>query len=362
MFQIYVKERRLKMLESSQSLSRVKFGWARHFITSCIMLGLLAGSTHLSAEPTQRANSQRTSSDKVGVPHPFFWEVTGPQGARAHFIGTMHVPDERWERFPGEVLSALDRAEALYTEIDLRDKAEMSSKLLSRAMLQDKTLQDMIGASLFNRIDRYLKKRGQSASFMNNFHPKMVEMTLGLLEIMPLMQSGKPALDDWLMKRAEDAGKIVGGVETIDEQLDALLGGTAQEAISSLEFTIAQLEEKAARGEETFKLLLQVYFSGDAEKIDTFMKSELEGAPPALFKSMDRLLRKRNVVMAKRVMKLLDRHPKRRQVFAFGVAHFVGKESVVELMRARGYQIKRRFAPPKASSPASLSNQKHAHE
>ena len=243
-------------------------------------------------------------------------------------------------------MNAFDQADAFYAEIDLRDKQTLSMQLMAKATLPvGKTLKDAIGVQLFERLDQYLKRRGQSALYMNNFHPKMVEMTLGLLELMPLFQSGKPALDEWLLNRAHKAGKIVGGVETIDEQLNALLGGTLEDAIISLEFTLTQLEVKEKTNEKTFKQLIKIYFSGDETRIDEFMKSELKGAPDALMKSMDRLLNRRNQVMARRVIELLKKHPKRIQVFAFGVAHFVGEGSVVSLLRAQNYKVIRKFAP-----------------
>ena len=321
----------------------------KRVITPLIMMtsALMFTSSTAVAKPTKTATkaSQTTSDHRAGVPHPFFWEVVSPRGARGYFMGTMHVPDERWERFPPEMIRDLDQADALYTEIDLKDKASLSAQLFARAMLKGKTLKDVIGDKLYQRVDAYLKQRGQSAMYMNSMHPKMVEMTLGLLEIMPLLQSGKPALDEWLMNRARKAGKITGGVETVDEQLDALLGGTMEEAVSSLSFTIKHLEDRSKSGIETFKLLIEAYFSGDEERVDSFMKSELKGAPPALLKSMDRLLQKRNRVMAKRLMKMMDEHPNRKPVFAFGVAHFTGDESVIDLVRAKGYKVTRRFAP-----------------
>ena len=306
----------------------------------------LAQDVPLEVPQMKQAPSDSERTADVGVPHPFFWEVQGPQGARGYLMGTVHVPDERWERFPKALMNALDQADALYAEIDLRDKQALSMHLLAKATLPPgQTLKEIIGASLFERMDQYLKRRGQSALYMNNFHPKMAEMTLGLLELMPLLQSGKPALDEWLLSRANKAGKIVGGVETIDEQLNALMGGTTEEAIDSLRFTISQLETKEKKNEKTFEKLIEIYFSGDAARVDAFMKSELEGAPEALLKSMDRLLNQRNQVMAKRIIKLFEEHPKRIQVFAFGVAHFVGEGSVTSLLRAQGYRVSRRFAP-----------------
>ena len=307
-------------------------------------------TSHAESPPAEGAKATSSSARAVGVPHPFFWEVKYQRQVRAYLLGTMHVPDTRWNSFPQSLLRDLDSAQALYTEIDLKDKTKLLAQLTQRSMLSGgQTLEEIIGTPLFQRLDKYLKKYGKSALFMNYLHPKMVEVMLGLLDIMPLMQSGKPVLDEWLMQRAQAAGKVVGGVETVDEQIEALLGGSMSEAVSSLRFTLKRLEERRKEGKETFNELLKIYFSGDEKHIDRFMRAELKGAPEAMVKSMDRLLTQRNRVMARRIHKLLSARDQSRLVFAFGVAHFVGEGSVIELLKQRGYQIKRRFAP--LSSP-----------
>lgn len=48
----------------------------------------------------------------------------------------------------------------------------------------------------------------------------------------------------------------------------------------------------------------------------------------------------RNKVMAKRVMELLENEPQTSFFFAFGVAHFVGNKSIVEIVKSRGFAVK----------------------
>ena len=160
-----------------------------------------------------------------GVPHPFFWDVRGPKGEVAHLMGTMHIPDPRWVNLPASLLHDLDRADEVYGELNLTDKAAMSSQLMKKALLSNgQTLEKIVGPTIYKKLDAYLRTRGQTALYMNGFHPKMAEMMLGLLDVMPLMMNGQPVLDEWLLQRAQAAGKVVGGIETIDEQINALLG------------------------------------------------------------------------------------------------------------------------------------------
>lgn len=280
------------------------------------------------------------------VPHPFFWEVTGPQGQIAHLMGTMHIPDERWEKLPPSLLKALDSADAVYGELNLTDKEAMSAQMMERALLKGgETLEKLIGNELYQELDEYLKGRGQSALFMNGMHPKMAEMTLGLLDIMPLLINGKPVLDEWLLQRAKRAGKEVGGVETVEEQLNALFFGDLEDAKNSLRFTLKLLKEKEAAGIRPFDSLLKAYFSGRESSVLAVLEDELKDAPQAQLKAMEQMLDKRNEVMIDRVVKLLKAQPTRRFVFAFGVAHFVGPRGIVNGLKKRGFQVKRSFAP-----------------
>ncbi len=291
-------------------------------------------------------SKEESIKSELGVANPFFWEVRGEKGEVAHLMGTMHIPSDRWKRLPSTLLADLDQADAIYGELDLTDKTRMTGKLMERAMLSNgDTLEKLIGPEVYKDLDRYLQSRGQSALFMNGMHPKMAEMTLGLLDVMPLLMSGKPVLDDWLLQRAKAAGKEVGGVETMEEQIAALFSGTLEEAKISLGFTLKLLKQKESAGRKPLEDLQQAYFSGRESSVVKVIEEELRGAPEAQIKAMDLLLNQRNKVMVRRVHKLLKDHPKKRYVFAFGVAHFVGKDSVVEGLKSLGYIVKRRYAP-----------------
>ena len=55
----------------------------------------------------------------------------------------------------------------------------------------------------------------------------------------------------------------------------------------------------------------------------------------------DIMLVERNKVMARRVIELLRSNPGSSLFFAFGVDHFTGEDSVIELMREAGFEVER---------------------
>lgn len=309
-------------------------------------LWLNDGIAKPQAEQTSRLEHAKQKVQKAAVPHPFFWDVKGPNGEIAHLMGTVHVPDERWERLPKDLLADLDRADVVYGELDLTEKNVMNTEIMKVALLSNgQTLEKLIGERLYQKLDRYLQTKGKSAAFMNGFHPKMVEMTLGLLDVMPLLLSGKPVLDEWILQRAKNAGIRTAGVETIQEQVNALFFGTIEDAKASLEFSIETLSKKEAQGIKPFEVLFKAYFTGDEAQVLKTIEDELKGAPASQFKAMEQLLTVRNHRMADRIIERLKQAPKQRQVFAFGVAHFVGDEGVVSLLRKQGFTVHRRYAP-----------------
>ena len=55
----------------------------------------------------------------------------------------------------------------------------------------------------------------------------------------------------------------------------------------------------------------------------------------------DVILVGRNRVMARRVIELLRTNPGSSLFFAFGVGHFTGEDSVIDMMREAGFQVER---------------------
>jgi uncharacterized protein YbaP (TraB family) len=259
-----------------------------------------------------------------------------------HLIGTMHVPDERFNRLPRVLLEAINESDAVYGELDLRDKERMSAAIMPHLMLPGgQQLKERLPKHTYELLERYLQRKGSSVVMFSSMKPAAVEIMLPMLELMPLMAQGLPGLDELILKRAQELGKIVGGVETIDEQLKAMFSNSDKETVESLTHTLKRLNELLDQGKTPHEDLFKAFFSGNEKQVEATIAEELKGAPPSQVKTMRRLLNKRNEVMAERILRLTKTHPKRRHLFAFGVAHFIGKESVNNALVSAGCQATR---------------------
>jgi uncharacterized protein YbaP (TraB family) len=286
---------------------------------------------------------------------PFLWEARCPQG-RALLFGTMHVPDPRFNPLHPRVLQALQESAAVYGELDLRDKASLMPKMMARMTLPaGETLEGRLGAEGYEALRSYLNAKGFGAALagMSGFHPSLVEMTLPMLDMIQRFGAGGKVIDEVIQERAVALGKQVGGVETVDEQLNALLSMNDTEANESLISTVRDLQERLRRGEDPLSEIIGAYFSGVDQELSEVMGKETARATQAQHRVLNKLLHVRNKRMSERLLALLS--PGAPKLFAFGVAHFVINDakntSVLTSLKEAGCAIERLTPPATGDTP-----------
>jgi len=273
--------------------------------------------------------------------HPMIWRAQCPELPALHLVGTMHIPDARFANLSPQLLKVIDESDAVYGELDLSDKAALSAELTPHMLLSGgETLESKLPPELYKQLKRYLELKGSNVAMFGMMKPEAIELTLSMIELLPLFAQGLPGLDDVILQRALERGKQVGGVETVQEQIKAIFSKTPEESIESLRHTLKRLFELHERGVSPHDALMKAFFSGDAEALQLELLSELKGAPPSQLKLFERLLNQRNVLMAKRIIKLV-RSKKGAFVFAFGAAHFIGPHSVNQLLEGQGCKVER---------------------
>lgn len=274
--------------------------------------------------------------------HPLMWRAQCDKGVSFQMVGTMHIPDARFAQLSPRLLELIDEADAVYGELDLSDKAALTAQLTPRMMLPSgQTLSSKLPAELYSSLKLYLEEKGSSLAMFGMMKPEAIEILLPMIELMPLLAQGLPNLDEVILQRASQAGKEVGGIETVEEQIQSLFSKSEEESIESLQHTLRRLRALQARGEPPHQRLMRAFFSGDESRLLKEIMSELEGAPPSQLKLFDRLLRQRNHRMAERILKKVKQAGKRVHLFAFGAAHFIGHDSINSLIKKRGCDVKR---------------------
>ncbi len=160
------------------------------------------------------------------------------------------------------------------------------------------------------------------------------------------------SLDDMLFKEAKADGKEVGGLETVQEQLDALASGSNEDQVDMLRLSLAHMIKLEAQGKSAIAQMLEAYLTGDEERILAVALESMGGDKKLMARLLRPLLAHRNVRMADRMEKAMRGNPKKSYFFAVGALHYVNEDSIIALLRKKGYVIQR--IDPPMPSPAAV--------
>ena len=272
--------------------------------------------------------------------HLFLWKVQ--KGAQTSYLfGTMHLANPALQELPWGMKKVIDRCDGgVFTEVPMTLSTQMKSAML---MLRSDTkpLKTLLPKPLYRRAQGYLRQLDPRLSVARYDRMKIwaFATTLASLENQlkyPLL----PPIDTVVYRYAKNKHRPIGGIETVKEQIGALDSFTQKEQLLMLEGTLDSLEKEKHYALEMKRL----YLHGNAAQLLSFIRRTTYAVPRYRFlekKFMDRLLYDRNDRMAKRVLALLRAHPKQCYFFAFGVMHFLGEKSVIEILRRAGYRVTR---------------------
>lgn len=277
-----------------------------------------------AAQPPGDAGAVAPASKHV---RPFFYKVE-KDGQTSYVLGTMHIGIEP-ERLPPHVWSALDGAKAFAMETNVQDPS-----LLGMLMRNDgKTLEDDLGKEYWTKLETALGKdmaagiRGMKAS-----------TAAALLELRGLPMTAP--MDIALVEKAKEGGKEIIYLEEAKHQQQLLDRWLDVRALKMMLDDLDQAEGKS-------KQMLDAYAAGDEAKVEALSTDrsawKQAGRDEAEFEQMlKELLLDRNAAWIPAIEKM---HAAGGGFVAVGAAHLIGKGSVLELLRGKGYTVTRVEAP-----------------
>ena len=284
----------------------------------------------------------RAEAAKVPNGNDRLWKVSRQGVAPSWLYGTMHVTDPRVLDLPAKATKALDEATTVVIETtDILDPAKAQAAILAKPGLMMFTDGTTLASHLSEKdlalLKEKLKERGLSYGLVQRMKPWM----LGSLVAIPACEAArKSAGVDFLDKRiAENAmkeGKKVEGLESLDEQLEAM-------ASLPMRFHIRGLIESLKLGDlmdDVSVTMTDLYLKGRIGMILPMMEavSPKEDSEPGSGYAdfQKRIITDRNAVMAERAAPIID---KGDAFLAVGALHLPGDEGVVARLRKAGYTV-----------------------
>uniref|UniRef100_A0A8P0NA67 Metalloprotease TIKI n=1 Tax=Canis lupus familiaris TaxID=9615 RepID=A0A8P0NA67_CANLF len=282
----------------------------------------------------------------------FLWTIK--RDPPSYFFGTIHVPYTRvWDFIPDNSKEAFQQSSIVYFELDLTDPYTISALTSCQMLPQGENLQDVLPRDIYCRLKRHLeyvklmmpswmtpdqRGKGLYADYLFNAiagnwerkRPIWVMLMVNSLTEVDIKSRGVPVLDLYLAQEAERLRKQTGAVEKVEEQCHPLNGLNFSQVPNFINSTLPPQERVTA------------------QEIDSYFRQEL--------------IYKRNERMGKRVKALLEEFPDKGFFFAFGAGHFMGNNTVLDVLRREGYEVEhapagrpinKEKSPRSSSGPAS---------
>ena len=262
------------------------------------------------------------------------WTVDG-QHNTLYLLGSIHVLRPGDGGLPQAAEHAYGDAEQLVMEIDLDDAAADPSALLATmqqaALLPDgKTLRGVLGSD-YDSIRERAGQSGLDLAMLDRFAPWFVATLLLQMELAKRGFSPELGIEAQLSSRAVGDGKPIQGLETAEQQF-AVLGGLPLE--EQKRFLLMTLEESTQLDAQIDELV-GAWQAGDTEALARMLSEEFDDFPE-LYRP---LTEDRNRAWVEQLDGLLD--DRDDYLVVVGALHLVGRNSVVDLLRQRGYTVTR---------------------
>lgn len=284
------------------------------------------------------ADSKAKTQTAVAAPGqiPLLWKVSDADSA-VYLLGSFHLLKQEDYPLSKDIDAAFDDAQTVVFEVEpatltAPDTAEKFKQAAGYA--DGRTLSQVLPKTARDRLQKMLSVSGGSVEQMDTVEPWAVTLSLvlGMTQAMGFRQD--QGLDATLMKRAAEAQKAVAGLETVDDQINALDSIPMNEQVSGL-------DELLAKPQETMSDLVEMHDwwkRGDLKSLDEKMRVEMKQKTPVSYQLVNVA---RNDAWVPKIEQRLAESTKDNTLVVVGAMHLLGSDGVVDKLRAKGYKVER---------------------
>ena len=276
--------------------------------------------------------NRASADDKPG---PFLWRIEGPKPS--YVFGTIHLTDPMITRLKPIVARAIEKSDVVLCEVPL-DEAALA-KLVKKISSVNQPLSVVLPKDLYNRAMEVIKIAIPNANLdaLDRIPIWALASLITSLDQQVRYPHRKP-LDDVIYKKAQAAGKEVGGLETDEEQLDVMGILSTADQIKMLRSTLDELDRSRREGFTKLEELRAFYLAGDLDALYFKMTHEADkdGIPDKVQESFtNALLTQRNRHMAARIHGKRLLVPEKSCFFAVGAGHPPGPDGAESVVADR---------------------------
>jgi len=268
---------------------------------------------------------------------PPIWEVRSPTNT-VYLFGTVHVGARKLYPLSNVVEQAYASSRALALEADPTDPAAALAAGQRSTYAPPDKLANHISPQLMGELRKALPTIGLPVEYAEAMRPELLAMTLAMLEVGRLGYDPNLGLDIHLARRAKQDGKRIIELESIAGQLALLASFSPQLQEAMLRSAVEDVMSGSLSAD--VRDLVAAWRTGDDKRLWELVNKEMEELPaPQAQELREQLYDSRNREMTEKIVLMLAGNEP--TFVAVGVGHLLGSAGIVELLRKKGYAVRR---------------------
>ena len=264
----------------------------------------------------------------------FIWEIKSKTTV-AYLYGTIHVGKRTFYPLPATVEAAFKQSQLIVVEADISNSDGLGDIEAIINYKAPDSLDKHIPMPLFERLKVQLARLNIPLEAVKPMKPFLIGGFLAVAEFSRLGYDMNFGVDGYLINKAKEDKKPILELESQAGQLRMLneMSPVLQEAF--LENAISALE--SGRSPDQVTGMVNAWQSGDVNLMGEVAKGVNKGM--RMTDQLDEMLvHGRHAAMVKKIENYLDGSVP--HFVAIGSLHLVGPRGLVEILKARGYEVK----------------------
>jgi uncharacterized protein YbaP (TraB family) len=262
------------------------------------------------------------------------WTVDTPAN-KIYLLGSLHLLKPNAYPLDAAIEKAYADSRVIIFETDIAalQAPGVQAKLLEMGIYpaEQNLLQNLDGNTR-RQLEKKMSEIGLPLEQFSRFKPWFVALTLTTSELQRMGYNPAYGIDVYFFNKASADGKEIGFLEPAEFQINLLGKMVEQDQYDFLSQTLKDLEVV----NELAGDLVRSWKEGNADKLHGLLSKSFEDYPHL----HDRLLIQRNKNWVGQIEGAMQKN--KNVLFVVGAGHLVGPESVVDLLKKKGYQVKQK--------------------
>ena len=260
----------------------------------------------------------------------FLWRVQSEK-SNVYILGSVHFLKPENYPLKKTIEKAFDSTQKLVLEIDLKseDAGTVQRVTLEKGLSRARTLQQSVSPETYELAEKRAQELGIDIRALSPLKPWVVALTMTALQLQKLGFDPNYGIDRYLAGRATKSGKTMVGLETAAFQIGLIDQLPERDQESMLRQSLKEMDLL----DRALDQIVRAWSTGDVSALEALLLGGMREYPAV----HQTVIVDRNRRWLPQIEKMIEQGES--ALIAVGAAHLIGKDGVIELLKARGYTV-----------------------